>query len=321
MAANHTLGRRTALAFATLPVLLARPAKAADKLLVMTSLQATYSIARALTRDTAIDVHAAFPADTSMDEQSGYLAKKRRPDFLASAKRADAVITIRRIWDLDPLFPAVRAQDIRAIEIDASTPFAQEMAGVALLETRSAEAPADGRPKSASPYIWLNLTNVVRMTDIIAADLRRLSEADATTIDRNQKAFRGAVLKLRAAFDAKIAELDNPSVMLLNPDLAYLLSDIGVDIAARFSKSDYDWNDADLKALLEKMASSGTRVVVTARKPKDAIASAIAAAGGRVALLDLMDPGLADADGQLDPDGLMKVSQGNLERLFAALQA
>ncbi len=322
MPSFRSLSRRGALAVAALPALLARPAAAGEKVLVVASLQSTYSIAQALAKDTAIEVRPAFPPDISMDQQAAYLAKRRRVDFIEAAKRADAAITIRKIWDLDPLFIAVRAQNIRAIEIDASTPFAPEMAGVALLETSpQPTAPGERRPKVVSPYIWLSLTNTVRMTDIVAADLRRLSEQDAATIDRNQQRFRKAILALRAEFDSSLAEVDNPAVILLNADLAYLVSDLGVDITASFTKDDYDWTDADVKALVDTMVKSGTRTVVASHKPKDAVVAAVTKAGGRIAVLAVLDPGAADQNGQLDPDGLLNGTRANLAALLAALKS
>jgi hypothetical protein len=304
-----------------LPALFVRRADAADKnVLIITGLQSTFSIARALAKDTSIEVQAAFPPDIGMEEQASYLSKKRRADFIAAAKRADAAITIRRIWNLDPLFAAVRVQNIRAIEIDASTPFSPEMAGVALLETGKLQGAAgEHRPGTVSPYIWLSLTNIVRMTDIIATDFRRLSEADAQTIDRNQQQFRASLLALRSQFDGKLADIDIPSVILLNANLAYLMTDLGVDIAASFAKSEYDWTDDDVKTLLDKMSKSGTRAVIAAHKPKDKIAAAITAAGGRIAALDLIDIGVADQDGRLDAGGLLKVTRGNLDTLLATL--
>lgn len=292
-------------------------AQAAAKIVVMTSLQATYSIACALAKGTAIEVHPAFPPDVSMDEQAGWLAKRRRADFIAAANTADAVITIRRIWDLDPLYPAVRAQNIRVVEIDASTPFSPEMAGVALLAAGQSEGGEIS--KAPSPYIWLNLTNAVRMTDIIGADLRRLSEADAKQIDQNKQQFRSAILALRTEYEAKISSVDDPSVISLSSDIGYLLKDLGMDVAATLPKSDYDWSVADIELLRNTLAKTGARTVVAVRQPKDAIVSAITATGARLAVLDLMDPGIANADGALDPDGFLTTSRGNLKLLLTAL--
>jgi ABC-type Zn uptake system ZnuABC Zn-binding protein ZnuA len=317
---NSSLGRRGAvgLGLAAFPAAFARPARAADKIVVMASLQATYSIACALAKDTAIDVRAAFPADVDMEQQAAWLTKRRRTDFIASAKAADAVITIRRIWDLDPLYSSVRAQNIRVIEIDASTPFSPEMAGVALLSQGKG---AGGEvAKAPSPYIWLNLTNAVRMTDIISADLRRLSEADAKTIDRNQQSFRANILALRTEYEGKIGAIDDASVISLHSGLAYMLGDIGLDVAATMAKSDFDWTDADIQMLRGHLAKTGSRAVVAARQPKEPIVAAIATAGARLVVLDLIDPGVANADGALDPDGFLKVSRSNLKNLLAALQ-
>lgn len=301
-------------------ILLSMPVEAADKVRVLTALQPTYSIARALAKDTAIEVHQAFPADTGMDQQAAYLARRRRDDFIAAAKQADAVITIRRVWEADPLFSSVRGWNIRVVEIDASTPFAPELAGVALLKwTKDGAAGSAEHPGTLSPYIWLDPTNIVRMTDIVAADLRRLSEPDAKTIERNQQAFRGSILALKVEFESKLAELDDPSVVLLSTDLAYLTNGTGVHVAASFPKSDFDWTDTDVKALTDKMMATGVRAVLAAGKPKDSVAAAIAAAGGRLVVLDPMDPGIAGADGQLDPAGLVTALRRNLEQLLAAM--
>ncbi len=318
MPARHLLNRRRILAGAvTVPTLIALPAIAADKRLVITSLQATYSIACALAKDTAIEVRPGFPADVGMDQQAAYLAKRQRADFIAAAQQADAVIAIRRIWDTDPLYPAVRAQNIRAIEIDASTPFAPEMAGVALLDTT--KMVGDGVSRGISPYIWLSLTNAIRMTDIVASDLRRLSSADATTIDRNQQQFRGAILAMRVGFEGRLADIDASAVILLNQGFRYLMADIGVDVAASFARSDFDWTETDTAALREAITKTGARAVIAAQKPKDAVAAAIAASGGRLAILNLMDPGVATAHGQLDPNGLLSATRANLDALLAVL--
>src|SRR5207302_1522673 len=81
----------------------------------------------------------------------------------------------------------------------------------------------------------------------------RLSEADAATIDRNQQAFRSSLIAMKANFDAKLAEIEDPSVISLSSDLAYITTGLGVDVAAFFPKSEYDWTDADAKALVDKM--------------------------------------------------------------------
>jgi hypothetical protein len=55
-------------------------------------------------------------------------------------------------------------------------------------------------------------------------------------------------------------------------------------------------------------------------KPKDSVAAAIAAAGGHVAVLNMMDPGVADADRKLDPAGLIKTMRSNLDKILAVLK-
>src|SRR5260221_8742553 len=108
MLAYRLWGRGLAIAL----ILASLPAAAADKILVLTALQSTYSIASALAKDTAIEGQAGFPADIGMGQQSSLLSQRQRRDVIAAAKRADAVVTIRKVWNAYPLFPAARAVNI-----------------------------------------------------------------------------------------------------------------------------------------------------------------------------------------------------------------
>ena len=306
--------RRIFLA-APLLALAPRAARASERVVVLAGLQATFSIATALARNTAIEVLAAFPADTGMAEQADWLARRTRTDFMAAARRADAVIGIRAVWPADPLYPEVRRRNIHAIEIDASASFQPELAGVATLATPA----GDGARREASPFIWLSLTNAVRMTDIAAADLKRLNVPDAAQIERNQADFRGAILALRGEYEARLAAFDDPAAILLAPALRYLLSDMAVRIAAVFAKSDVDWTADDRTVFAAAFKRSGTQTVVAAQPPVAGIAAMITALGGKLAVLDTLDPGLAMPDGSRDPDGLLRGLRGNLAALSGAL--
>lgn len=300
-----------------LPLLaVAGPARAeAGGPVVVAGLQATFSILAALTQGASVRALPAFPADIGMSQQSAWLARRARPTFLAAARQADAVVSIRAAWDGDPLFPEVRRQTIRAIEIDASRSFAPELAGVATLMS-------DGEGgRRALPEIWLSLTNAVRMTDIVAADLRRLAPDDAARIDANHAACRGRLLALRAAAEARLAALDDPAAILLSPKLAYLLGDLGIRIAASVAKPDFDWTEADRADFAARFAAAGTRLAVAAQPPSDAVAALIARLGGQVVALDPLDPGAALPDGQLDPQGYLAGQTRNLDAVLAGLGA
>lgn len=299
----------------TAPLLLlgaTRPARAGGRVTVLTGLQATFSIASALARGTQIEVIAAFPPDTGMADAAGWLAKRARPDFVAAARLADAAIGIRAVWPADPLYPEVRRQNIRAIEIDASASFQPELAGVAALSAATAAG--------ATQYIWLSLANCVRMTDIVAADLKRLSEADAGQIERNQAAFRSTLLKLRATAEARLAALDDPAAILLTPALAYLLSDMAVRTAAIVAAPDSDWTEAGRTAFAATFARAGTRAVVAAQPPAPETAALLAKLGAKLAVLDTLDPPHSTPDGLCDPDGLLRGLDANLTALLGVLE-
>jgi hypothetical protein len=60
--------------------------------------------------------------------------------------------------------------------------------------------------------------------------------------------------------------------------------------------------------------------VIAPGKPKESVAAAIAAVGGRLVALNPMDPGIVGADGKLDPDGLVKAMRSNLDAILAVLK-
>ena len=302
--------RRTLLAAPMLA--LAGPARAqGPQVVVATGLLATYCIASTLAVATGIKVIPAFPPDLGMAQQASWLTHRARPEFAATAQRVQAAIGLHVVWPADPLYPEIRRHNIRAVEIDASASFQPELAGVATLRL------PDGQGHSAvSPYVWLSLTNVVRMTDIVAADLMRLAEADATEIARNRDQFRAKVLALRAEYERHFAALDDPAAVLFTPELAYLLSDLSVRIAGHLPNSGLT-SDTIGKALSHVDASA---FVATSMPPPD-IAEWITSRGGRIALLDTLDPGPVPRDGVPDQEALLHGLRNNLAALLTALQA
>lgn len=299
----------TALLAASAPLAVPR-ARAAAPVLVLTGVAATFSIATRLAAGTAIAVQPAFPADIGMQDQAGWLTRRNRPAFQAAARQAQAVIALRSVWPADPVFPEVRRQNIRAVEIDAASSFQPELAGVATLR----------RPGGAVlPLVWLAPGNAIRMIDIVAADLRRLAPPDAEAIAANQAKLRGEVFALRTAAAAKLSDLDDPAAIALAPEAGYLLADLGIRVAARPARAEPDWSDQDRAALADQWAAAGTRAVVATQPPADATAALIARLGGRVALIDPLDPGQPAADGGPDPESLPRALRANLDALIAAL--
>jgi hypothetical protein len=143
----------------------ARPAGEADPV-VLTGIQATYSIAVALAQGTRIQVRNV-PADgRSMELLKDYI--ERRMDRLAPEfAAASAVITMTNALPADPLYRYARKANIRIVDIDAALPWSLETPGVALVDEPVSNvawgSDADPAKAGTAPYFWLSISNAIRM--------------------------------------------------------------------------------------------------------------------------------------------------------------
>lgn len=287
---------------------------------VLTSLQATYSITAALAAGTAIEVANVPPQGAAMDSQAHVLSRADPALF----RDAAAVVGIGRLWREDPLYPAARAHNLRIVNIDAAVPWGAGATGVAIIRRPVSDVPW-AEPAVAEPapsrHVWLSPTNAVRMAELVAADLARLSPADAQAIAANLAAFAAAMRRLKAEYGAHSAALADPRVLSLADEFAYLFSDLGVFADGWFIRQDVHWTAADRDALGRHLREHGIRVVTHKWQPDASIAAAIAAAGARLAVLDTGDAGAASGDGALPVDGYQTLMRQNMATLLAALAA
>jgi ABC-type Zn uptake system ZnuABC Zn-binding protein ZnuA len=284
-----------------------------EGVLVLTALPATYGITSALAQGTAIRVENLPRDGRPMSAQARYFEKPGE-EALALMREADAVVSIGKLWPEDPLFPAVRAQNIRVVNLDATEPFSRTMPGVALIRQPSGAAPwgPAAEPTQARPsiYFWLSPSNGARVAEIVAHDLALLSPRDAGRIAQNLAAYRRELFSLKRTYEEKLAALENVSVFALTPDFTYLTSDVGLFVDGYFVKQDIDWTPADLAGLTRYLKERGLRIVLHKWQPDEPIRKAIEAAGAQLVVLRTIESGTASYYGELE---------SNLASLFAAL--
>ncbi|MBF0334055.1 MAG: zinc ABC transporter substrate-binding protein, partial [Alphaproteobacteria bacterium] len=211
---------------------LAAPAQAAERQTVLTGLQATYSLAADLAAGTTIDVAFAFPANMRMEQQATWLEQKPRPDFVAAAAKASAAIVLSRAWEGDPLYVWSRGANIRIVPIDASMPYNPKVTGIGVL--------AREHGKGALPWAWHSLSNAMRMADIVAADLKALSPADAALVERNQVALKTTLQTLKTDYEGRFLDAGLPGLWALTDRFAYLTQDFGLDVVGHTLADTYD---------------------------------------------------------------------------------
>lgn len=290
---------------------------------VLTGTQATYSITAALLRGTPVEVRN-IPADgRELAVLQDYLA--RRKDALAPEfASATAVVALTNALPEDPLYRFARQANIRIVNIDAALPWSPDMPGVALAapptSTVSWGSDPDPPAGTTAPRIWLSLSNVIRMGDIVAHDLAALFPASATRIARNLDELKRSLLRLRGDHQDRLIEGGVDVVFALTGDFIYLTNDAGLLVDGYFIKQDIRWTAADLAGLTRHLRERGIRVVLHKWLPSEAIQKAVRDGGATLVVLDTGDAGVV-VDDALAVDGLQQILRRNLEAIQSALVA
>jgi ABC-type Zn uptake system ZnuABC Zn-binding protein ZnuA len=306
--------------WSTLPAQWARAADPGP--IVLTGIQATYSLAVALVAGTPIQVQN-IPADgRQLSLQKDYIS--RRAEALASKfAAATAVITMTNALPGDPLYRFARNANIRIVDIDAALPWSLDAPGVALADSPASNATWGHDPdpvdSATAPYFWLSVSNAIRMGDIIASDLKALFPESAPIIGRNLDGLKRSLLKLRGDYQDRLIEAGDV-VFALTGDFVYLTNDMGLLVDGYFIKQDVRWTRADLAGLTKHLRDAHIKVVLHKWMPSETIQKAISDAGAKLVVLDAGDPGVV-VNGALAPDGLQQILQKNLEAVLAALKA
>jgi ABC-type Zn uptake system ZnuABC Zn-binding protein ZnuA len=293
----------------------------ADGPLVLTALQATWSITRSLTDDTPIQVVNVPEDGREFAILRTYI--ERRKDRLADLfSTATAVVTVTNALPADPLYRYAREANIRVIDIDSALPFTYDTPGVALADMPTSDVEwADSSAEESSgtaPYFWLSLSNTMRMADIVAADLASLYPNFAATIATNLDAFKREILEIRGTYQSRLIAAGDDTVFALTGDFVYLTNDMGLFVDGYFIRQDLRWTEKDLAALTAHLKEREIRVVIHKWMPNEAIQSAIRDGGAELVVLETADPGRV-VDGKLAADGLQQIHIENLSKITAAL--
>lgn len=318
MLGSHLLQRVAFAVSITLASWLPGKAGAEERVLVATALQPTFSIASALAEDTGIEV-VSVAAQVGMAGLPRTFARLD-PAAAKNLENADAVITMRSVWPGDPLFTEARARNIRVVEIDAATSLAKSGARVALLEQPGSDAPWRQNAKSSdtSPYVWFSPSNGVRIAEIVAADLQRLSPPDAERITANLGTLVKTLTTLKAEYEAKFLSLPDPSLYALTDRFAYLTNDFGLFVDGYFVEQDVRWTEADFAGFSALLADREISHVLHHWEPAEPILAAAAKAGAKIVILDDGEAGPNNKE-PMQPDGYETMLRGDLEALYQAL--
>jgi ABC-type Zn uptake system ZnuABC Zn-binding protein ZnuA len=321
---RSSVSRRAALrtaAAALFAAPLARAAAADASPTVLTGTQAAYSLASALAAGTPVVVQNVPPDGRQLSLLKDYI--QRRMDTLAPAfAAATAVVSVTNALPNDPLYRFARGANIRIVDIDAASPWALDIPGVALAEMPSSSGgwggTGDAPETATAPYFWLSISNAIRMADIIAHDLRALFSDHAAVIGKNLEGLKQSLLRLRGEYQQRLIDSASDVLFALTGDFVYLTNDMGLFVDGYFIKQDVRWTESDFAALTQHLRDNDIKAVIHKWQPSEAIRNAVRAGGATLVVLDTGDPGIV-VDGRLARDGLQQILRKNLEAIHAAL--
>jgi hypothetical protein len=287
--------------------------------LVLTGTQATYSLAKALTAGTPIEVLNVPPDGRQLTLLKDYI-ERRKAELAPTFARAAAAITLTNALPGDPLYRFARAANIRIVDIDAAVPWTLDRPGVALAVSPVSNVPwgeGDAVATETAPYLWLSVSNAIRMGDVVAHDLAALFPDFAATIAKNGDELKRSLISLRNEYHNRLIAAGDDVVFALTGDFVYLTNDLGLLVDGYYIKQDVRWTADDLASLTAHLTERGIRVVIHRWVPSEEIRNAVRAGGATLAVLDTGDPGLVEDD-VLAVDGLQRILRSDLEAVVTA---
>ena len=181
---------------------------------VLTNTQATYTLTSMLAENTDIKVKSLFETSASMSYDQIQTLKSIPKESYTDVV---AVVDLQRVWIYDSLFEFARRENIRVVEIDASYSY-QDNTSLSLLINNYHKGENIGQ---TNPYVWLDLGNANKMTQIIAHDLIRLFPENKDVINKNLEKTLNILEKLAEEYNS----LDNiDGVIVLSENLNYLIT-------------------------------------------------------------------------------------------------
>jgi ABC-type Zn uptake system ZnuABC Zn-binding protein ZnuA len=290
---------------------------------VLTGTQATYSLAKALTAGTPIEI-VNVPADGRPLAVLKDYIERRKGTLAPTFAAATAAITLTNALPGDPLYRFAREANIRIVDIEAAVPWSLDRPGVALAESPASNVAwgddTDAVETTTAPYFWLSVSNSIRMGDIIAHDLAALFPDSAPAIARNLDELKRSLLALRNEYQNQLIVAGDDAVFALCADFVYLTNDLGLYVDGYFVKQDVRWTPDDLRSLTSHLRERGIKVVIHKWQPSEPIQAAVRDAGAALVVLDAGDPGIV-VDRALAADGLQRILAKNLAALTAAFAA
>lgn len=268
---------------------------------VLTNTQATYTLTSMLAENTDIKVKSLFETSASMSYDQIQTLKSIPKE---SYNDVVAVVDLQRVWIYDSLFEFARRENIKVIEIDASYSY-QDNTSLSLLINNYHKGENRGQ---TNPYVWLDLGNANKMTQIIAHDLIRLFPENKDVINKNLEKTLNILEKLAEEYNS-LYNIDG--VIVLSENLNYLITYLNI-----FSEY-VNINDLSVSNIKKIMKQTDLKVFVSDKGIKKEIVEEIKRNKGTVVILKTGNLPVEDEDDEdlMAKDGLIQIYKDNLNKL------
>ncbi|ENO0725334.1 ABC transporter substrate-binding protein [Vibrio parahaemolyticus] len=233
---------------------------------ILTSTPVTYMLSEQLMKGTGVETTYLPSKRYGIERMANWFATKGANQVSEAGKSATVAITMRAIWGQDPTYVYARQGNIRLIEIDASQAISPRAQGVAALKLE------DG---ATSKYVWLNPSNLIRMTAIVGDDLQKLYPQFQEQIQRNQQALMLSVRELMNQQQAVIFEKEIDSIVLMSESLEDFASGNQLFVVKRQFKPELEWSEKDKLSLKAQFEQDKTLWLVTDKKPSKILTSLV----------------------------------------------
>ncbi len=273
------------------------------KKIVITALPALESILNALTENSTIEVVYPVPDDISLAEHDQYWEKNSHAlDSLA--KIVTAVVDIRSVTPEEILYLHIRKRNISVIEIDCATPLDEHISSVPLIKNDN----------EINTYIWLSISNIMKMAEIAAKDLSRLFPVDSIIILDNLQKVKKRYFSLKSDFESQFSVLERFEAVTMVHAFDYLLNDINLFVTHCFASDENEWTGEERRTFKEGVNSGEIHTLIHRWKPVGDIGTLCDKKGVSTAVLVTGDPKLNNFD-----NGLYGLLEKNLSILLKTL--
>ncbi|MGF1718938.1 ABC transporter substrate-binding protein [Vibrio kyushuensis] len=245
---------------------------------ILTSTPVTYAIASELTKDTSITTQYLPPKRYGIERLPNWFATKGTEAATQAGEKATVAITMSSVWQSDPTYVFARQGNIGLIEIDAAQAITPRAQGVAALTLDNG---------SLSKYVWLNPSNLIRMSVIVADDLKRIWPQYHSLIDTNLQAMMLNVRTLINTQQDTIFDNDIDSIVLLSEALEDFASGNQLFVVDRVFQAELEWSDAQKQNLKTQFNDDETLWLVTARQPSKSLLALVPKS--RILVVDSVD--------------------------------